>query len=201
MQREVYKAISVRTSCCQICHNSFSWASAELLAKAVAVDPKDEDMSVKYAKFLIQYNLPKAPTVLKTISETFKNARFYNWYGVALDLNGFHNKAQKVYEKGRSLEPNNASLINNLALSYAVTRQSGLSIRLFDQLVEQNPNKILYYRNRAIAQTLAGQYNSVREGLQNVMRDIEIERLISEYQGRLQKESPLQLLKSINNMN
>lgn len=172
----------------------------QLLSNAVNLDPLDEEMTIKYAQFLVQYDLKKAPVFLSTAADRFRNARLYNWYGVSLDLNGLHGQAQESYEMGRDLEPRNASLLNNLALSYAVTGQGLLSVEIFNDLVEAYPNKLIYHRNRAIALILNGQTQDAEDALRPVMRQDEINALKQNYEGRLEIETPLTILKRINGM-
>lgn len=172
----------------------------KLLRDTLALDPMDEEITVEYARFLVQYDLSRAPTFLAEAAPRFNNARIYNWYGVALDLNGRHMEAQEAYETGRDVAPYDPALLNNLGLSYAVTGQTKIALLIFEDLIENEPNKTMYRRNRAIVQILAGDVEAARTNLVTILPQDEIDQMVVDYEGRLEIEKPLTILKRINNI-
>lgn len=165
-----------------------------------SINEDDMKLAISYARFLMNYKRDNARPFLKKASEHFKDIRFYNWYGVALDLNGQHVEAQGTYKKGLFLNNKSNALRNNLALSYAVTYKREHALDLFDQLIADNPDKLLYKKNKAITHILYGEMVAAQETIYPDMNMVEFNNLVARYKDQLDRNTPLGLLKMINGL-
>lgn len=168
------------------------------LEAATKAEPANTEVAITYARFLIDNDVKNAPKFLSEAAVRFKSARFYNWAGVAQDLNGNHKEAQQAYEDGLNLESSNVSLLNNYGLSTAVTGKRDESYGAFKKAISIESDNILYRRNLAISQILNGDEDAARYGLQEVLPENEVQDLIKQYKGLLSKQSPLDVLNKIN---
>ncbi len=166
--------------------------------KAASNEPTNEDVVVTYAKNLMLYDINDAVTYLSQATQDIQSPRLYNWYGVSLDLNADHIKAQKIYQDGLNIDPKNISLMNNLGLSFAVTGQTEAARALFNKVIALEPDNSLYHQNKAIATILSGDDTLVREELSNIMPAGDIDALIATY-GKTTASS-LELLRLINGL-
>ena len=95
--------------------------AAGALRDAIAMDPGNADAHRLLGEVLIAQARPDLAAAQMQASLAVKpNARAYNGLGVAQDLMGAYEAAEKSYRAGLALEPANASLRTNLALSLAV---------------------------------------------------------------------------------
>ena len=167
--------------------------------RAVQESPMNEDVNVTFARHLMAHDLTKADDFLADAVTRSPTPRLYNWYGVSLDLNGKHPQAQEAYRRGLEIEKT-VSLQNNLALSYAVTGQFERAGEIFDDIIKDEPESILYHKNRAINLILAGDVAAAKADLQPFMRPLETNELVAQYQGQAGKKSPLELLRMVNGL-
>ena len=170
------------------------------MQQVTSLNEDDMKLAVTYARFLMNYKRAESLAYLEKASDHFKDIRFYNWYGVALDLNGKHTQAQDAYKKGLHIAPNSSALKNNLALSYAVTYKVEFALALYDELIAENPDKLLYKKNKAITYILYNAFDMAEALLQPEMNMVEIRNLTVKYKNQLDKNTPLGILKLINGL-
>lgn len=173
-------------------------AALGFFEKAASSDPLNEDVAVTYAKNLMLYDINGAVDYLSSATQDIQSPRLYNWYGVALDLNADHTMAQKIYQKGLDLDTSNLSLMNNLGLSLAVTKQTDNARALFDRVIDLAPDNSLYYKNKAIATIIGGNLEQAKTDLSTILPPADIAALIDQYSGT--NATPLELIRMINGL-
>lgn len=174
--------------------------AGRFMKQVTQTNDTDITLAIAYARFLMQYKMDQALPYLTSAYKKFDDLRFDNWYGVALDLNGDHKKAQEIYTHALKTKQSSDALKNNLALSYAVTGNKELALNLYQNLIDKNPRKILYKRNKGIIHILNGENDLAKETMHPDITMVEINQLIKTYKDQMSQKSPLALLKMINNL-
>lgn len=102
----------------------------------------------------LEHAIEAADTLLAAGGE---GHRPYLVKGVALDLLGRHEAAQRTYRAGLEMSPENLSLKNNLGLSLAVSGAHGEAIRLLEDIADAPAAPARTRQNLALAYGLAGE--------------------------------------------
>ena len=141
--------------------------SGEVAAQALALHPNDRELSIVLAKAAMDQGRPDAAsTVLfQAISVTDKNdADLYSLFGVSLDQMGEHDQARDQYLKALALEPENAKVMSNLALSYAMEGNAERAEEILRDAIELGDNPDPRVRqNLAMVLGIQGKFDESRE--------------------------------------
>lgn len=98
--------------------------------------PSEQDQAIQYLESFLRLALTNP-------DETRRALRACDSLGVWLSTSGREKEALEHYNQGMSLDPNNASLLNNLAWLYVTANDPGL----------RNPGKALELARKAVAAT------------------------------------------------
>jgi Flp pilus assembly protein TadD/cell division septation protein DedD len=95
--------------------------AVEAYRQAVELAPKDAETRRTFGALLLSLDKPElALTHLEAALAAHQDPKLYNLIGVANDLLGRHDVAQRSYADGLRLAPDNGALSNNLGLSQAL---------------------------------------------------------------------------------
>ncbi|WP_163850022.1 tetratricopeptide repeat protein [Pseudooceanicola aestuarii] len=103
--------------------------------------------------------------------------------GVALDFLSEHPRAQQVYRDGLHHYPTNFVLLNNYALSQALSGQINAGLKIMEELLRDPEQGDDVRGNMALAYMLAGRDNDARAILTGVMSGAEIDERLRHYAG------------------
>ncbi len=113
---------------------------------------------IGYARVLLALRRPEAaiPHYEAALKQASDNVQVLNGLGVAYDLSGDHQTAQKVYRDGLALAPDSMLLRNNLGLSLALSGEHDDAISLLRIVVDEPGARARNRQNLALAHGLAG---------------------------------------------
>jgi Flp pilus assembly protein TadD len=132
--------------------------AAKAFRRALEIKPYDPDATRELGHVLIALHRPAlALAQFETVLKTKPDARTYNGLGVAKDMLGDHNGAQRDYRAALALAANHVAARNNLALSLAVTGHYAEAIELLQALAREPAATIRHRQNLALAYGLAGE--------------------------------------------
>ncbi len=138
--------------------------AAEALRQAIALDPNDAEAHRLLGEVLIAIARPSLAVEELGVALAKKpDAQTYNALGVAHDMLGAYPAAETAYRAGLALDPANAALNTNFALSLAVTGKYEEAIR---QLAPIALGPLATARQRqdlALIYGLAGERDKARE--------------------------------------
>lgn len=144
------------------------------LKRALEISPGHIDAQFNLAKIYLREDNPGSAIVLLENIRPSKQAEssFHNAVGIAHDLLGGHEDARAQYSRGLVVDPNNAGLTNNLALSLAVSGDFDAAKALIGANLE-NPGVARSARaNLASIYALSGDTQSAIELLQGTIPDV-----------------------------
>jgi len=134
--------------------------AAEAYRQAVELAPNDADVRAGYAALLLTIDKPAlAVTHLEAALAKSKEPRLYNLMGVANDLLGRHDVAQRNYAEGLRLAVNNAPLRNNLGLSQALAGDFTTAIATLSAAAASPDATPRTRQNLALVYGLSGDYD------------------------------------------
>jgi Flp pilus assembly protein TadD len=132
--------------------------AAAALREALAMMPGDPDAHRLLGEVLIALNRPGlAVAQLQASLATRPDGRTYNGLGVAHDMMGDYDAAEKAYRDGLARDPANAALNNNLALSLAVSGHYDEAIRVLAPIAFGPLATVRQRQNLALIYGLAGE--------------------------------------------
>jgi Flp pilus assembly protein TadD len=150
----------------------------DILQEGEKHNPESAELKIALVKFYLEDNHPeKALAKLEEIKGD-KSRDYYNFKGVALDLQGEYKQAQKVYKQGLEEYQRDNLLLNNLALSKLLTRDLKQAISILKELVERNAggvNSSKYENNLALAYGMNGDAEKAQKILGRELKPEEIE--------------------------
>ncbi len=126
----------------------------------------------------------------------------FNSLGVAYDALGQAEIAQKSYREGLALTPSHIGLANNLALSLALSGNTGQAIEILEELVMEPGSSAANRQSLALAYGLSGDYVRAeeigREDLdeQSVIMNISYYRTLEAMEDHARKVAILGILRS-----
>lgn len=151
-----------------------SYDVIDILQTGEELNPTSSLLKIELAKAYLQASEPeKALQKLNSITDD-QSRDFYNTKGVALDLTGEYEQAQKVYKDGLIYNQRDSLLLNNLALSKLLTRNYGEAIPILEELVMRNADA-KYSSNLALAYGMKGDYAKAKKILGRTLTPEEIE--------------------------
>ena len=146
----------------------------DILQEGEKLNPDNAELKIALAKLALEDSNPqKALAKLEQIKGE-KSRDYYNFKGVALDLQGEYKQAQKVYKQGLEDNQRDSLLLNNLALSKLLTRDFDQAISILQELVERNSGG-KYAHNLALAYGMNGDAEKARKILGRELKPEEIE--------------------------
>lgn len=113
---------------------------------------------IGYARVLLALQRPEAaiPHYETALKQAPDNLQVHNGLGVAYDLAGEHQTAQKVYRDGLAVAPDSMLLRNNLGLSLALSGDHKDAISLLRMVADEPGARARNRQNLALAHGLAG---------------------------------------------
>lgn len=144
------------------------------LEKVTSEDGNNLDLQKTRAMLALEVgHLKKAEELLhRAISRDKNDWRLYSALGTALSAQGRQQDAQIAYAKALELSPNNAAVLNNLALSYALDAKRKEAEALLRRIAESEAPKAHKDRarqNLALLLGLTGQMSEARKISETVM--------------------------------
>ncbi len=132
--------------------------AAERFQAVTSIAPNEGRGDAGLARALTQMNEPERalPYFAAAVEKGAVSAKFYNHYGIALDLMGKHQDAQVQYGRGLDLTPGDVSLLNNLGLSLALSEDYPAAVRLLSDVVSAMPDTMQARQNLALAYAFSG---------------------------------------------
>jgi len=125
-----------------------------------SLDRNQENLAARlgYARVLLALQRPEAaiPHYEAAQKQAPKNVQVLNGLGVAYDLSGDHQTAQRVYRDGLAMAPDSMLLRNNLGLSLALAGEHEDAISLLRIVVDEPGARARNRQNLALAHGLAG---------------------------------------------
>lgn len=111
-----------------------------------------------YARVLLALQRPEAaiPHYESALNSAPDNLQVHNGLGVAYDLTGEHQTAQKVYRDGLAIAPDSMLLRNNLGLSLALAGDHEEAVSLLRVVADEPGARARNRQNLALAYGLAG---------------------------------------------
>ena len=132
--------------------------AAKAFRRALESKPYDPDATRELGNVLIALSQPAlALAQFEAVLKSKPDARAYNGLGVAKDMLGNHDGAQRDYRAALALAANHVAARNNLALSLAVTGHYGEAIELLRALAGEPGATMRHRQNLALAYGLAGE--------------------------------------------
>lgn len=129
---------------------------------ALALAPRNTNALVGMGQVLIGQD--QAGAALEYLNQAAATgpatARLANSLGVAYDLLGRHEDAQVQYGRGLDRSAGDPALMNNLALSFALSKNYETAIRLLSSLVTADQSPEVSRQNLALVYGLSGDFAS-----------------------------------------
>ncbi len=132
--------------------------AAEVFEQSLKRDGDGLAARLGYARALVALKRPEAaiPHYEAVLKLAAGNHQAYNGLGVAYDLSGQHQAAQKVYRDALALTPDSMLLRNNLGLSLALAGEYQDAIELLQIVADEPGARAQNRQNLALAYGLAG---------------------------------------------
>jgi Flp pilus assembly protein TadD len=157
-------------------------AAAEAYRAALALAPTEADLHRGLGLALLAAGQP-APAMAElhiALGSDKNDPRLYSLLGVAQDMAGRHDLAQRSYERGLQLAPANVGLRNNYALSLAMTGDYNDAVERLGAIA--GPNSAPRYRlNLALAYGLAGDDNKAAATARQVLDESAVDNNLAFY--------------------
>jgi len=151
--------------------------------QVLVIDPENIAAKHGIGRSLLMRNRPKeAIGYLQEIAEKdANNHKIFNSLGLAHDLMGQSEKAQLNYGLGLNIKPDDISLLNNLALSFALEGQYAPSIRLLGKAINLDYSVTKAQQNLVMVYVMSGEEQTARKIGAGLMNDEELENTIKHY--------------------
>ena len=132
--------------------------AAEIFEHSMERDGDGLAARLGYARSLVALKRPEAaiPHYEAVVASGGGNLQAYNGLGVAYDLSGEHQTAQKIYRDALALAPDSMLLRNNLGLSLALAGDYQDAISLLRVVVDEPGARAQHRQNLALAYGLSG---------------------------------------------
>jgi Flp pilus assembly protein TadD len=132
--------------------------AAEIFEHSMERDGDSLAARLGYARSLVALKRPEAaiPHYEAVVASGEGNLQAHNGLGVAYDLSGEHQTAQKVYRDALALAPDSMLLRNNLGLSLALAGEYQDAISLLRVVVDEPGARAQHRQNLALAYGLSG---------------------------------------------
>ncbi|MGI9486288.1 MAG: tetratricopeptide repeat protein [Geminicoccaceae bacterium] len=132
--------------------------AAEIFQQSLKRDGDGLAARLGYARALVALRRPETaiPHYQAVLRLAKGNLQAYNGLGVAYDLSGEHQAAQKVYRDALAITPDSMLLRNNLGLSLALAGEHRDAIDLLKIVAEEPGARAQNRQNLALAYGLAG---------------------------------------------
>ncbi len=158
-------------------------AALNFYDQALSLDPNNAEAKLGTGQMLITKNRPAdAIPYLNALQKADPgNYKIYNMLGLAHDLMGDQETAQMNYGRGLEISPDNISLLNNLALSFAFEGQYAPSIKLLSKAINLDYSVTKAQQNLVLAYVLSGEEAAGRKIGESLMTEEEMENNIRHY--------------------
>ena len=132
--------------------------AAEIFQQSLARDKDNVTARLGYARVLLALRRPESaiPHYEMVLKKAPGDIQIHNGLGVAYDLTGDHQTAQRVYRDGLAIAPDSMLLRNNLGLSLALAGEHEDAISLLRMVVDEPGARARNRQNLALAHGLAG---------------------------------------------
>ncbi len=150
-------------------------AAVEAYRSALARSPSDWRIDLELGRLALRLDRPQdALGHFETVKRTHPQAAAYNGIGVTEDLLGDHVAAQRAYDEGLKVAPDDATLQNNLGLSQALAGDYSAAIATLSTLTASPHATARYRLNLALVYGLAGQDDAAAAAARDDLGEAEI---------------------------
>ncbi|WP_339864333.1 SPOR domain-containing protein [Paremcibacter congregatus] len=158
-------------------------AALNFYDQVLRLDPANLEAKLGTGQMLITKNRPRdAIPFLSELSKSDpENYRIFNMLGLAHDLLGEQEDAQMNYGRGLELVPDNISLLNNLALSFAFEEQYAPAIKLLSKAINLDYTVTKAQQNLVLVYVLSGEEEAGRQIGAGLMTEEEMVNNIRHY--------------------
>lgn len=164
------------------------WGDAEgalsVLRQGVEARPNDNALRHRYGKLLIGLDRSmEAEAVFRNVlalDEDDSKAR--SGLAVALDYQGKHAAARQEYKKALQNNPDDLTLLNNMAYSYILSHRYDRAIALLENVVNSPKASSALRQNLALAYGMAGMEADAQRVARMDMSQDEVRSVLSYYQ-------------------
>lgn len=158
-------------------------SAIDFYQQVLRLDPNNMDAKMGNGQMLITKNrsADAIPYLTDLMKQDPDNYRIYNMLGLAHDLLGEQEEAQMNYGRGLTLEADNVSLLNNLALSFAFEGQYAPSLKLLTKAIYLDYTVTKAQHNLVLVYILSGREDDGRRIGSSIMTEEELETSIRHY--------------------
>lgn len=150
-----------------------------VLRKTVISNPENAKLLTAYGKqLLVVGQLVEAGKVLdKATRAPSPTWEAYSLHGTVLDRLAKHEQARTQYKSALQLAPNNASVMNNMAMSHAMSGDPKTAETILIDAIAKNPDKGhgQLQQNLALVVALQGDFDRAREVLAKILPAHQVE--------------------------
>ena len=171
----------------------------EVLKRAAAANPKDQQLQSYYGKSLAEAGrLPEATQALEAAAVTGnQDWKTFSALGSTYDQQGRHDEARVQYERALELAPNEPSVLNNLGMSYALNGNLKTAEEKLRSAFETDGGQKMprLRQNLALVVGLQGRFDEARDIASKDLPPAEVEANMKFLQTMLNQPNTWQQLK------
>jgi Flp pilus assembly protein TadD len=136
-----------------------------ILGEAIRTSPNDRNLKSAYGRILVSNGHAEEglPILQAAYDKDHPDWRNLNAQGAALDQLGRMDQAQAHYQQALALQPNEASVLTNLGLSYALSKKLDKAEEAMRLAAAQPGATPKIRQNLAFVLTLRGKYAEAKE--------------------------------------
>lgn len=156
--------------------------AAEAFRTAIKIDSESAEARRGLGNVLIALNKPRlAVDHLNESSKIVPDARTFNGLGVAHDMLGEHEQAQKFYRRGLKLQPGDRRLQGNIGLSLVLTGSYEQAIEYLLRIAQAPGATVRNRQNLALAYGLAGRMAESAQIARQDLDELSVSRNLAYY--------------------
>jgi Flp pilus assembly protein TadD len=156
-----------------------------VLQQAAIRNPKNQDLLAAYGKALSEVGRYKeaAEVLSKAHTPERPDWRILSAQGAVADQIGDHKLAQEYYEAALKLVPGEPTVLSNLGLSYALSKQLDEAEKTLRQAAEHPKSDARVHRNFALVLILKGKFQEAEDQLRRDMSPEEASTTLANLRG------------------
>ena len=149
----------------------------------LALMPDNVEALVGLGRCWIRLGEPEAgkAVLLRAVAEDRKRPDTYQMLGIAFDLLGRHDDAQRAYRRGLRIAPKDVDLRSNLALSLSLAGKHARAVRLMEELLADPSAKAGHELNFALILSLCKKDVAAERIIKAVLNDTRAEELMAQF--------------------
>jgi Flp pilus assembly protein TadD len=137
----------------------------EIVDNAMARSPRESRLTSERGKLELARGKPEAALLFfaSAIEQGAKDWQTFSASGIALDMLGRHGQARDRYTAALDLSPSNASVLNNLALSFALAGNIDRGIGILSHVAGEFGSSMQVRQNLALLYALRGDFSKAED--------------------------------------